>query len=163
MSSPCFLSASVTALSAVNPLVAALSIDNDVCRGYVADTLGRLGYPQALPYLKRLAEDPKANAAVRQTAAEAIRQVGGLLVAAGAPVDELLRELWPGLAPGDLVFFATPEDHVGIYLGNNLFIHASSKGRKVTINSLETPYYLKRFIGGKRLLTQDGPDTDQKD
>jgi peptidoglycan endopeptidase LytE len=70
------------------------------------------------------------------------------------------------LSMGDLVFFRTYASfpsHVGIYLGDNLFIHASSKGRKVTINSLETPYYLKRFIGGKRLLTTDGQDTDQKD
>ncbi len=59
---------------------------------------------------------------------------------------------------GDLVFFRTYASfpsHVGIYLGNNLFIHASSKGKKVTIDSLETPYYLKRFIGGKRLLTEE--------
>jgi peptidoglycan endopeptidase LytE len=69
------------------------------------------------------------------------------------------------LSIGDLVFFKTYASfpsHVGIYLGNNLFIHASSKGRKVTIDSLETPYYLKRFIGGKRFLTEDSPDTDQK-
>ena len=61
------------------------------------------------------------------------------------------------LAVGDLVFFRTYASfpsHVGIYLGNNLFIHASSKGKKVTIDSLETPYYLKHFIGGKRLLIE---------
>ena len=65
------------------------------------------------------------------------------------------------LSIGDLVFFRTYASfpsHVGIYLGNNLFIHASSKGKKVTIDSLETPYYFKRFIGGKRLLTE----TDQE-
>ncbi len=60
------------------------------------------------------------------------------------------------LSIGDLVFFRTYASfpsHVGIYLGNNLFIHASSKGKKVTINSLDTPYYLKRFIGAKRLIS----------
>jgi peptidoglycan endopeptidase LytE len=65
------------------------------------------------------------------------------------------------LSIGDLVFFRTYASfpsHVGIYLGNNLFIHASSRGKKVTIDSLETPYYLKRFIGGKRLLTDKGQD-----
>ncbi len=65
------------------------------------------------------------------------------------------------LSIGDLVFFRTYASfpsHVGIYLGNNLFIHASSRGKKVTIDSLETPYYLKRFIGGKRLLSEEvGP------
>lgn len=56
---------------------------------------------------------------------------------------------------GDLVFFRTYASfpsHVGIYLGNNLFIHASSKSKKVTIDSLDTPYYLKRFIGAKRII-----------
>ena len=65
------------------------------------------------------------------------------------------------LSIGDLVFFKTYASfpsHVGIYLGNNLFIHASSRGKKVTIDSLETPYYLKRFIGGKRLLTESGQE-----
>jgi peptidoglycan DL-endopeptidase LytE len=60
------------------------------------------------------------------------------------------------LSVGDLVFFRTYASfpsHVGIYLGNDLFIHASSKGKKVTINSLETPYYVKRFIGAKRLIS----------
>jgi cell wall-associated NlpC family hydrolase len=56
---------------------------------------------------------------------------------------------------GDLVFFRTYASfpsHVGIYLGNNLFIHASSRSRKVSIDSLDTPYYVRRFIGAKRLF-----------
>jgi peptidoglycan DL-endopeptidase LytE len=67
----------------------------------------------------------------------------------GIPVEE------NNLSIGDLVFFrtyASYPSHVGIYLGNNLFIHASSKSKKVTIDSLDTPFYLKRFIGAKRLL-----------
>jgi len=58
------------------------------------------------------------------------------------------------LSIGDLVFFRTYAlfpSHVGIYLGNNLFVHASAYAKKVTIDSLETPYYIKRFIGAKRL------------
>jgi hypothetical protein len=66
------------------------------------------------------------------------------------------------LSIGDLVFFRTYASfpsHVGIYLGNNLFIHSSSKGKKVTIDSLDAPYYLKRFIGGKRLISSsDNPE-----
>jgi peptidoglycan endopeptidase LytE len=59
------------------------------------------------------------------------------------------------LSPGDLVFFRTYAkypSHVGIYLGDNRFVHASSRDRKVTVESLDTPYYLKRYIGAKRLL-----------
>jgi cell wall-associated NlpC family hydrolase len=62
------------------------------------------------------------------------------------------------LSIGDLVFFRTYASfpsHVGIYLGNNLFIHASSRSRKVSIDSLDTPYYIKRFIGAKRLFEDD--------
>ncbi len=62
------------------------------------------------------------------------------------------------LSMGDLVFFKTYASfpsHVGIYLGNNLFIHASSRSRKVSIDSLDTPYYIKRFIGAKRLFQNE--------
>jgi peptidoglycan endopeptidase LytE len=66
------------------------------------------------------------------------------------------------LSVGDLVFFRTYASfpsHVGIYLGNNEFIHTSSKLKKVTIDSLKTPYYLKRFIGAKRLIREaDGEE-----
>lgn len=59
------------------------------------------------------------------------------------------------LTPGDLVFFKTYSrrfaSHVGIFLGDNKFIHASSKGKKVEISNLDAPYYAKRFIGAKRL------------
>lgn len=62
------------------------------------------------------------------------------------------------LSVGDLVFFKTYASfpsHVGIYLGNNLFIHASSRSKKVTIDSLDTPYYFRRYIGAKRILELD--------
>ena len=57
------------------------------------------------------------------------------------------------LQEGDLVFFNTNGrgvSHVGVYLGNNKFIHASvSKG--VMVNDLFEPYYLKRFVGAGRM------------
>jgi cell wall-associated NlpC family hydrolase len=65
------------------------------------------------------------------------------------------------LSAGDLVFFRTYAkfpSHVGIYLGDNRFIHASSTERKVTIDSLDAPYYLKRFIGARRLPLNDLAD-----
>jgi peptidoglycan DL-endopeptidase LytE len=56
-------------------------------------------------------------------------------------------------AVGDLVFFTTYKagaSHVGIYIGNSQFIHASSvKG--VTISKLTSPYYSAHYIGSKTL------------
>ena len=57
------------------------------------------------------------------------------------------------LKPGDLVFFSDANrtiGHVGIYLGNNKFIHASSGAHKVTITDLDKAYYKKHFMGGRR-------------
>jgi len=55
---------------------------------------------------------------------------------------------------GDLVFFNTRKNvkpgHVGIYIGDNLFAHASSK-KGVTISSLNHSYYHSRFMGGRRV------------
>ncbi|WP_163099414.1 LysM peptidoglycan-binding domain-containing protein [Peribacillus alkalitolerans] len=57
--------------------------------------------------------------------------------------------------PGDSVFFYTSSknqviSHMGIYLGNDQFIHASSS-KGVAINSLEESYYKTRFAGIKRI------------
>jgi cell wall-associated NlpC family hydrolase len=65
------------------------------------------------------------------------------------------------LSIGDLVFFRTYAkfpSHVGIYLGDNRFIHASSKDRKVKIDSLDAPYYIKRFVGARRLPLDEPAD-----
>lgn len=59
------------------------------------------------------------------------------------------------LQEGDLVFFNTHGgvSHVGLYLDNNYFVHASlSQG--VTISSLDDNYYSKRFICGGRILKE---------
>jgi len=58
------------------------------------------------------------------------------------------------LATGDLVFFrtyASYPSHVGIYIGDDEFIHASSKAKRVTIDSMNLPYYRRRYIGAKRI------------
>lgn len=57
------------------------------------------------------------------------------------------------LAVGDLVFFKIGwrQRHVGIYIGNNQFIHASSK-RGVAKSSLASPYWSKRFWKARRPL-----------
>lgn len=59
------------------------------------------------------------------------------------------------LLPGDMVFFSRTYkrgiSHVGIYLGDGRFIHAASKGQRVKIDELDTPYYSSRFAGGRRV------------
>ena len=59
------------------------------------------------------------------------------------------------LEPGDLVFFNTRRfafSHVGIYLGNDRFIHAPSRGGEVGVASLGSTYWQKRYNGARRLV-----------
>lgn len=54
---------------------------------------------------------------------------------------------------GDLVFFRTAGkrvSHVGIYLGDDSFIHSPSAGKRVSVSSLSEPYWSRRFAGGRR-------------
>lgn len=60
------------------------------------------------------------------------------------------------LMPGDLVFFSTRSykskriNHVGVYLGNNHFVHASCSNG-VIISNLNEPYYLRSWVKGGRV------------
>lgn len=60
------------------------------------------------------------------------------------------------LQPGDLVFFNTLDrafSHVGVYVGENRFIHASSSQTgTVMMSDMNQPYWSKRFDGARRLL-----------
>lgn len=58
------------------------------------------------------------------------------------------------LQPGDLVFFNTMRrafSHVGIYLGNNQFIHAPRTGARVRIEDMTDRYWSRRFNGARRI------------
>ena len=61
------------------------------------------------------------------------------------------------LKKGDLVFFDTSKyrsgkvTHVGIYLGNGKFQHASSSKKRVVVSSLNSPYYRSRYLGARRM------------
>lgn len=60
------------------------------------------------------------------------------------------------LIPGDLVFFSNRSDktinHVGLYIGNNEFIHASTSLRGVVKDSLNSNYYTNHYITARRVL-----------
>ncbi len=60
------------------------------------------------------------------------------------------------LKRGDLVFFATSKSkrvsHVGIYTGDNKFIHAPGKGKKIRVSSLSSRYFKNRYAGAKTFL-----------
>lgn len=61
------------------------------------------------------------------------------------------------LRPGDLVFFNTLRktfSHVGIYVGNNLFLHAPSSGGGVRLEDLRERYWVKHFNGARRIAIE---------
>ena len=68
----------------------------------------------------------------------------------GAPVERT------ELAKGDLVFFATKGrekvSHVGVYAGDDRFIHAPGKGKTIRVDSLADRYFLSRYVGAKKYL-----------
>lgn len=81
-------------------------------------------------------------------------RTSGAQSSVGAKVDR------SGLKAGDLVFFQTVRgkrvSHVGIYMGNGKFIHASSGGHKVQVNSLNDGYYNRRFVTARRVVKGSG-------
>ena len=69
------------------------------------------------------------------------------------------------LQPGDLVFFNTMRltfSHVGIYVGDNKFIHSPSKGTSVRVDDLGSLYWDKRFDGARRLDGSDNLDDAER-
>lgn len=59
------------------------------------------------------------------------------------------------LKPGDLLFFNTNGkniSHVGMYVGNGEFIHASSGSGCITVSQLSNSYYTRTYVGARRIL-----------
>ena len=61
------------------------------------------------------------------------------------------------LQRGDLLFFnqdGKASSHVGIYIGNDRFVHAPSTGKRVHVTELDLPYWRRHFAGARRLTTE---------
>ena len=61
------------------------------------------------------------------------------------------------LKAGDLVFFNTMRrafSHVGIYLGDNRFMHAPRSGAEIRIEDMRQSYWINRYNGARRLLAR---------
>jgi len=68
------------------------------------------------------------------------------------------------LQPGDLVFFNTLKQtfsHVGIYIGNNQFIHSPRQGGEVRVEDMRQAYWEKRFNGARRVNPENLKDATQ--
>jgi cell wall-associated NlpC family hydrolase len=68
------------------------------------------------------------------------------------------------LKPGDLVFFNTMRrsfSHVGIYIGDNKFVHSPSTGSTIRVDDLDDGYWEKRFQGARRVETSFTPQQQQ--
>lgn len=63
------------------------------------------------------------------------------------------------LQPGDMVFFRTTGggriSHVGLYIGNNRFIHAPRAGKRIEITSLSNKYWNARYATARRVKKND--------
>jgi cell wall-associated NlpC family hydrolase len=66
------------------------------------------------------------------------------------------------LKPGDLVFFNTMRrsfSHVGIYIGDNKFVHSPSTGSTIRVDDMDDGYWEKRFTGARRIENAQPFDT----
>ena len=80
---------------------------------------------------------------------------------AGVSTPRTTRQLWSAartieqdeLKPGDLLFFRIDGkmSHVGMYLGERRFVHAPQSGRRVSVASLEMPFYRQALIRTARI------------
>lgn len=82
--------------------------------------------------------------------------VGLLLPRTAREMSEVGRQISDSeLKPGDLVFFNTMRrtfSHVGIYLGDNYFLHAPRTGAQVRVENMQNSYWIQRYNGARRVL-----------
>jgi len=61
------------------------------------------------------------------------------------------------IKPGDLIFFLSPKKnrHVGIYLGNRKFTHASGAKKKVVVSNIDQAYWRKAYWTSRRVISEN--------
>ena len=143
------------------------SFDSTACRGYsffkkkgiqidscsdlklYNEVYGWLGVPY------RYGGKSKAGADCSGFASAIYRLVYGINV--GGSAGDIYKALKPvkkeDLCEGDLVFFKIGSyyiSHVGVYLSNNKFIHATSYGLTITVSDLDEPYYKRYYFSAGR-------------
>lgn len=78
--------------------------------------------------------------------------------AAQARTDDMRAVDVRDLMPGDLVFFNTLSSaysHVGIYIGDERFVHAPRTGAQVRVEDMRTSYWARRYDGARRAVAED--------
>lgn len=82
-----------------------------------------------------------------------------------AEMSRMGRALEPGqLRPGDLVFFNTTRNansHVGIFIGENRFVHSPKTGKAIMITSLGDKYWSSHYNGARRITLNQQFVTNQ--
>lgn len=82
--------------------------------------------------------------------------IGMMLPRSAAQMSEVGEKISANeLRPGDLVFFNTMRrafSHVGIYVGNNQFVHSPRPGGEVRVEDLRQSYWIQRYNGARRIL-----------
>jgi cell wall-associated NlpC family hydrolase len=102
-------------------------------------------------------KNPEAGLDCSGMVSHVYREAAGIHLPASAAQMALQGRDVPrdSLRPGDLVFFNTsnrPRSHVGIYIGDDRFVHAPSSNGKVRISNLNASYYASRFEGAISLF-----------
>jgi peptidoglycan endopeptidase LytE len=67
------------------------------------------------------------------------------------------------LREGDLLFFAKRKriNHVAMYIGNDMYIHAARKSKGVIVSKIDNPYFKKTFVGAKRIFQLESEKTTE--
>lgn len=125
---------------------------NDRASGVALQALAHLGTPYRMSGLS-----PQTGFDCSGLVAYVYREGAGMTLPRNTfDLSRLGEAIEPAaLRPGDLVFYNTQQrdySHVGIYLGEERFIHAPSSGGEVRVENLRADYWVRRYNGARRVI-----------